>query len=51
MINEKAIINILEELDFASLDGEIIASPKSLDFSLLIQTQEGRLLYLGKCPL
>lgn len=41
MINEKAIINILEELAFASLDGEIAVSSKSLEFSLLIQTQEG----------
>lgn len=41
MINKRAIINILEELAFASLDGEILANSESLEFSLLIQTQEG----------
>ena len=41
MISEKAIINILEELAFASLDGEIVVRSKSLEFSLLLQTQEG----------
>lgn len=41
MISKETILNILVELDFASLDGELVWDAKSVEFSLLIDTKEG----------
>lgn len=41
MISKEAILNILAELDFASLNGDLVWDAKSVEFSLLIDTKEG----------
>lgn len=41
MISKEAILNILAELDFASLNGDLVWDAKSVKFSLLIDTREG----------
>ena len=40
MISKEAILNILAELDFASLNGDLVWDAKSVKFSLLIDTRE-----------
>lgn len=41
MISKETILNILAELDFASLNGDLVWDAKSVKFSLLIDTKEG----------
>ncbi|MBF1404669.1 MAG: ThiF family adenylyltransferase [Porphyromonas sp.] len=41
MISKEAILNILAELDFASLNGDLVWDAKFVKFSLLIDTREG----------
>ena len=41
MISKEVILNILAELDFASLNGDLVWDAKSVKFSLLIDTREG----------